>query len=168
MKMRTMIGVGLLSVGMVGCTQPSPVAVSTLTVTVPTTVTEVKTVAEVQTQIVAPPAQVKTISTVETTTVTALPPTTITETVTAATTGENGSLSTFNSAKVARDVRKLLTDAPPAGYGTTGVTDVSCPNDQPVKAGAVFLCHATINNASKSVKITVQDNAGKYQIGLPN
>ncbi len=168
MKIRTIVGVGLLSFGMVGCTQPSSISASTLTVTVPTTVTEVKTVAEVQTQIVAPPAEVKTVSTVETKTVTALPPATITETVTAAAAAGNGSLLTFNSAKVARDVRKLLTDAPPAGYGTTGVTDVSCPNDQPVKAGAMFLCHATINNSSKSVKITVQDNAGKYQVGLPD
>jgi len=167
MEIRTMVGVGLLSFGMVGCTQPSSISASTLTVTVPTTVTEVKTVAEVQTQIVAPPAEVKTVSTVETKTVTPLPPATITETVTAAASG-NGSLLTFNSAKVARDVRKLLTDAPPAGYGTTGVTDVSCPNDQAVKAGAMFLCHATINNSSKSVKITVQGNAGKYQVGLPD
>lgn len=74
---------------------------------------------------------------------------------------------TFDSAKVASGVRKILTDAPPAGYGITGVTDTSCPNDQPVRTGTTFLCHATIDNASKAIQITVKDDAGLYEVGPP-
>lgn len=135
------------------------------TVTVSTTVTDIKTVAEVQTATVAPPAEVKTVTTVVTQTVT---PATATVTVTADESSSGaGTLLTFDSAKVAAGVKRLLIGAPPAGYGITGVTDTSCPNDRPVEAGTTFLCHATIDNASKSIKITVVTDAGKYQVGMP-
>lgn len=170
MRIRSALPVGLLFLALVGgCTQPNSVstASTTVTVTVPTTVTEVKTIAQVQTQIIAPPVEVKTVSTVQTTTVSPSAVTVI-RTVTAAKTAPNGNYLTFNSATVAADVRKILTDSPPTGYGILGVADVSCPNDQPVKVGATFLCHITINNASKSVKITVRDNEGRYQVGIPD
>ena len=150
----------LLTAGCGGQNAAPPV-----TVTVTTTVTDIKTVAEVQTAVVAPPAQVQTVISV------------VTRTVTAAATTQarpegplttsTGSRTTFNSATLAAAVRKLITDAPPAGYGITGVTDTSCPNDQPVRARTTFLCHATIDNASKAIPITVQDDSGKYQVGLP-
>lgn len=146
----------------VGCGQN---AAAPATVTVSTTVTDIKTVAEVQTAIVAPPAEVQTVTTTVTETVTAAM-TTVAQTL-GAVSGSNGAAATFDSAQVAAGVRTLLTAAPPAGFGITGVTDTSCPNDQPVKAGTTFLCHATIDNASKSITVTVQDDAGHYQIGVP-
>lgn len=152
----------LLVVLLVGC---SGTAGAPATVTVSTTVTDIKTVAEVQTAIVAPPAQTNTVTVTQTVTVAR---SAVTQTPTQATvSGVSGGGVTFDSAKVATGIRKVLTDAPPAGYGITGVTDTSCPNDQPVKIGTTFLCHATIDNASKSIRITVEDDAGKYEVGLP-
>ena len=58
---------------------------------------------------------------------------------------------TFDNTKVAAGVTKILTDPPPAGYGTTGVSSVTCPADQPVKTGTTFDCTATINGAPKTV-----------------
>jgi hypothetical protein len=150
----------LVSVIGVGCGHNTA---APATVTVSTTVTDIKTVAEVQTAIVAPPAQVNTVTVTQTVT---LAGSAVAQTSTTVS-GSTGRTVTFDSAKVASGVRKILTDAPPAGYGITGVTDTSCPNDQPVRTGRTFLCHATIDNASKSVRITVKDDAGTYQVGTP-
>lgn len=150
----------LVSVLAVGCGQN---AAAPATVTVSTTVTDIKTVAEVQTAIVAPPAQVSTVTVTQTVTLGSAAVTQPQATVS----GGNQNGVTFDSAKVASAVRKMLTDSRPAGYGITGVTDTSCPNDQPVKAGTVFLCHATIDNASKAIRITVEDDTGRYEVGLP-
>ncbi len=65
-------------------------------------------------------------------------------------------------------VTKILTDPPPDGYGATGVTAVTCPADQPVKTGTTFNCTATINGARKTVTLTVKDDKGKYEVGVPN
>ena len=75
---------------------------------------------------------------------------------------------TFDNTKVAAGVTKILTDPPPAGYGTTGVSSVTCPADQPVKTGTTFDCTATINGAPKTVHIIVKDDSGKYEVGVPN
>lgn len=169
MHIRVMVGVCLLSLGLAaGCAQPNAISPPTVTVAATVTVTEVKTVAQVQTQIIAPPAEIKTVSTVETTTAGASATTTVTKTVTAASSAAARNSLTFNSATVAANVRRLLADSPPTGYGIAGVSDVSCPNDQPVKVGLTFLCHATIGTESKSVKITVLADTGKYRVGLPS
>jgi hypothetical protein len=136
----------LLVLLLVGCTQQSGAAA---TVTVSTTVTVTQTQTQMQAVTLAGSAVIPT------------------ETP-APVSGSTGRTLTFDSAKVAAGVRKILTDAPPNGYGLTGVTDTSCPNRQPVKTGTVFLCHATINNASKAIQITVKDDAGMYEVGVPN
>ncbi len=74
----------------------------------------------------------------------------------------------FDHTKVEAGVTNILTAAPPAGYGTTGVSAVSCPSDQAVKINATFNCTATINGAPKTVTITVKDDTGKYEVGVPN
>lgn len=76
--------------------------------------------------------------------------------------------TTFDNTKVAAGVTKILTDAPPAGYGKTNVTSASCPADQPVKTGTTFNCTVNINGSSQSIVITVKDDSGKYEVGVPN
>ena len=83
----------------------------------------------------------------------------------------NGSMfgrKVFDRAKVEAGVLKILTSAPPKGYGATNVTDVVCPDDQPVVAGTHFDCKMTINGASKIATVTVKDNEGRYEVGVPN
>ena len=75
---------------------------------------------------------------------------------------------TFDNTKVAAGVTKILTDPPPDGYGATGVSGVTCPADRPVKTGTTFNCTATINGAPKTVTITVKDDKGTYEVGVPN
>ena len=80
----------------------------------------------------------------------------------------SASTDIFDAVKVAAGVRKILTDAPPAGYGTAGVGEVTCPANQPVVAGSSFTCSASINGAQKSILITVEDDSGRYQVGVPS
>jgi len=75
---------------------------------------------------------------------------------------------TFDNTKVAQGVTKILTDAPPAGYGKTGVTAVTCPADRPVTANSAFTCSATIDGSPKTVIITVKDDKGRYEVGVPS
>lgn len=75
---------------------------------------------------------------------------------------------TFNGAKVAAGVTKILTDATPGGYGQTGVTNVTCPDHEPVVVNGTFTCIATINGAPKSILITIKDSSGKYEVGVPS
>jgi hypothetical protein len=73
----------------------------------------------------------------------------------------------FDHAKVEAGVTKILTDAPPNGYGQTGVTGTSCPSDQAVKTGATFTCTATVGGSQKQITVTVKDDSGKYEVGVP-
>ncbi len=99
-------------------------------------------------------------------TVLAAPAVTVTETVTVH--DSVPVLGTFfDHTRVEAGVTKILTDAPPNGYGQTGVTDVSCPADQAVKTGATFTCTATIGGAQKQITVTVKDDSGKYEVGVP-
>ena len=75
---------------------------------------------------------------------------------------------TFNADKVAAGVSKILTDPTPGGYGQTGVSDVTCPPREPVVVNSTFTCTATINGAPKSILITVKDESGKYEVGVPS
>lgn len=74
----------------------------------------------------------------------------------------------FDGTKVADGVTKILTAAPPGGYGATGVSRVRCPAAQPVIADSTFTCTATIDGAQKSIMITVKDAGGKYEVGVPS
>lgn len=76
--------------------------------------------------------------------------------------------ATFDTTRVDADVTKKLTDPAPGGYGQSGVTGVTCPDNQPVVIGSTFTCTATINGTSKSVLITVKDSNGKYEVGIPS
>ena len=75
---------------------------------------------------------------------------------------------TFDSSQVQQGVTKILTEAPPAGYGLTGIADVSCPSDQKVTAGTTFTCNLTQDGAAKSVTISVVDDSGTYTVGVPH
>ena len=46
----------------------------------------------------------------------------------------------FDERQVSQGVTDVLTGTPPAGYGLSGVTDVSCPSGQEVKADTSFDC----------------------------
>ncbi|MET3808567.1 hypothetical protein ABIB25_005596 [Nakamurella sp. UYEF19] len=48
------------------------------------------------------------------------------------------------------------------------MTKVVCPPDEPVKEGTTFTCTATIAGVNKSITITVKDDKGKYEVGVPN
>ncbi|GGL91312.1 DUF4333 domain-containing protein [Nakamurella endophytica] len=73
----------------------------------------------------------------------------------------------FDNGKVAEGVTSILTSAPPNGYGQTGVSDVSCPANEPVKQGTTFQCSLKVDGADKQVQITVVDDSGKYTVGVP-
>lgn len=49
-------------------------------------------------------------------------------------------------------------------------TSADCPKagDTEVKAGNTFSCTITIDDGDKSVTITVKDDRGTYEVGLPN
>jgi hypothetical protein len=47
------------------------------------------------------------------------------------------------------------------------VSSVSCPADEAVTKGNSFTCTATIDGQQKSVQITVQDDAGHYEVAQP-
>lgn len=74
----------------------------------------------------------------------------------------------YDHRKVERGVTNILAAAPPAGYGTTGVTGVACPVNQPVIASTTLDRTAPINGATKNITITIIDSGGKYEVGLPN
>ena len=67
---------------------------------------------------------------------------------------------TFDSTQVAAGRHQDPHRAPPAGYGLTGIADVTCPSDQKVTAGTTFTCTLTQDGAAKTVTITVVDDSG--------
>lgn len=78
----------------------------------------------------------------------------------------------FDKTKVEAGITTVLTNAPnanPPGYGlpTSDVSGVTCPDNQEVKAGTTFTCSLTYKGKPSSVTITVQDDAGKYQVSIP-
>jgi len=73
----------------------------------------------------------------------------------------------FDQTKVEAGVTQILTTAPPNGYGQTNVTNVTCPADQAVKAGTTFDCSVQIDGQPKTVTVTVKDDSGTYEVGVP-
>jgi hypothetical protein len=65
-------------------------------------------------------------------------------------------------------VTNVLTGTPPNGYGLSGVTDVSCPSGQEVKANTSFPCTLKVNGASKTVTVVVKDDSGLYEVNPPS
>ncbi|HZM65432.1 MAG TPA: DUF4333 domain-containing protein, partial [Nakamurella sp.] len=74
----------------------------------------------------------------------------------------------FDERQVSDGVTKVLTAPGPGGYGLSGVSNVSCPAGEQVKAGASFQCTLQIDGADRTVTITVQDDNGVYQVGPPS
>ncbi|KXP14981.1 DUF4333 domain-containing protein [Tsukamurella pseudospumae] len=71
----------------------------------------------------------------------------------------------FDNAKVNEGVTKVLKE----NYNESDTTDVSCKTDGvKVKDGESFDCTATIGGKQKTVKVTVKDSDGKYQVGAPS
>jgi hypothetical protein len=74
----------------------------------------------------------------------------------------------FDERQVTAGVTKVLTEGSPTGYGLNGVTDVSCPSGQEVKAGITFQCTLNLNGTAKTVNIKVIDDQGTYQVDPPS
>jgi hypothetical protein len=74
----------------------------------------------------------------------------------------------FDERQVTSGVTGVLTGAAPTGYGLTGVSDVSCPSGQEVKAGTSFECTLTLNGAPKTVTVEVKSDDGLYQVNPPS
>ncbi len=70
----------------------------------------------------------------------------------------------FDERKVEQGVMTVLTGAPPAGYGLSGVADLTCPPNQPVTAGTSFTCELTIGGTPRGVIIDVKDDNGLYEV----
>jgi hypothetical protein len=94
---------------------------------------------------------------------------TVTQTVTTTeTVGASGpSVKVFDHIKVQQGVTDVLAGSPPTGYGLSGVSDVMCPANQPVKAGTTFECSVAISGAARSVTVTVKDDNGTYEVSPP-
>lgn len=74
----------------------------------------------------------------------------------------------FDEDKVAVGVGRVLTQDPPSGYGFTGVQDVRCPANQPVRAGTSFECELRLDGNRTTVTIVVKDDDGLYEVNPPN
>ncbi len=74
----------------------------------------------------------------------------------------------FDERQVSQGVTAVLTGTPPSGYGLSGVTDVSCPSGQEVKAGTSFQCDLKIDGQAQKVTVLVKDANGLYEVNPPN
>ncbi|MBY6410077.1 DUF4333 domain-containing protein [Rhodococcus sp. BP-252] len=52
-------------------------------------------------------------------------------------------------------------------YGSSGVTDVSCPDGQDVKRGNSFDCSLNVDGISRTVTLTFTDDDGTYEVSRP-
>ncbi|WP_196073436.1 DUF4333 domain-containing protein [Nakamurella alba] len=73
----------------------------------------------------------------------------------------------FDQVALESGVMKILTDQAPGGYGLVGIEKVSCPTNQPVAAGTSFVCSVLQDGLLKSVTVTVKDDDGLYEVGIP-
>ncbi len=98
------------------------------------------------------------------------PTLTVTETVTVTeTTGLLLPLGkVFDRVKLEQGVMTALAGSPPAGFGLAGITDVSCPEDQPVKALTSFKCDVIIDGDALETIIVVKDSNGLYEVNPPS
>jgi hypothetical protein len=52
-------------------------------------------------------------------------------------------------------------------YGSSGVTNVSCPDGQEVKRGNSFDCSLNVDGISRTVTLTFTDDNGTYEVSRP-
>ena len=74
----------------------------------------------------------------------------------------------FDERQVTQGVTNVLTGTPPTGYGLSGVTDVSCPSGQEVKADTSFQCTLKVNGNPQTVTVEVKDANGLYEVNPPS
>lgn len=74
----------------------------------------------------------------------------------------------FDDRQLNQGVTNVLTGTPPNGYGLTGISDVSCPSSQQVKAGTSFSCTLKVDGNSQTVTVQVKDNDGLYEVNPPS
>lgn len=74
----------------------------------------------------------------------------------------------FDADGLSAGVTSILTGAPPAGYGLTGISDVRCPPDRPVTAGTSFTCSLLVDGAESTLTIEVINDDGLYEVHPPS
>ena len=74
----------------------------------------------------------------------------------------------FDERQVSAGVTSILTEAPPSGYGLPGITDVSCPSGQEVKADTSFQCDLKVDGQATKVTVRVINNDGLYEVNPPS
>jgi hypothetical protein len=75
-----------------------------------------------------------------------------------------GAKTTLDAEAAQAGVAKVLTES----YGATEVGEVSCPDDQEVRAGRSFECTLTVDGEHRSVSLTFTDDQGTYEVSRPN
>ena len=75
---------------------------------------------------------------------------------------------TFDAAQMNQGVTQVLTNAPPSGFGLSGVTDVNCPSGQAVVVGSKFNCSLQVEGRQTQVTIEVLSDSGEYRVNPPN
>lgn len=75
---------------------------------------------------------------------------------------------TFDAAQMNQGVTQVLTNAPPAGFGLSGVTDVNCPSGQAVVVGSKFNCSLQVDGRQTQLTIEVLSDSGEYRVNPPN
>ena len=94
---------------------------------------------------------------------------TVTETVQAPDDGDTPEYGTKVYDEIALEgdngVKKILVE----NYNEPAedITEVDCPADQEVKQGATFECTVTIRDEQQTVKITVVNDDGQYEVSTP-
>lgn len=74
----------------------------------------------------------------------------------------------FDEDEVSAGVTSILSGAPPAGYGLTGISEVRCPPDRPVTSGTSFTCSLLVDGAESTVTISVVTDDGLYEVHPPS
>lgn len=75
---------------------------------------------------------------------------------------------TFDAAQMNQGVTQVLTNAPPLGFGLSGVSDVNCPSGQAVVVGSKFNCSLQVEGRQTQVTIEVLSDSGEYRVNPPN
>lgn len=74
----------------------------------------------------------------------------------------------FDQEQLQQGVGNVLTARPPSGYGLTGVTNVSCPELQPIAAGTSFKCSLNIDGQATTVTVVIKNDQGLYEVNPPS
>lgn len=74
----------------------------------------------------------------------------------------------FDAQQMNRDVAQVLSNAAPAGYGLSGVSNVNCPSGQEVVVDRTFTCSLQLDGRQTELTIKVLSGSGEYQVNPPN